>query len=762
MSAEAKRAVGKVDHFKLLCDFGELNWIFTDMQDIDDFLHKICAMVSKHMQAGACTIFLYDEKSDELVLRAAEGFSQGSIGHIRLKRGEGLTGHSLEELRPVCRQQANRDPKFKYVADLDEEHYEAYLAVPIVRGIAPIGVLTVHREQEKPFSDTDIQALSAVASQLANILESTRLLKQPLEDTAPAAARLPPATPETQTIRGMSGSEGIALGETLIFDRERSFGLLAETDFGESYSLEDFENALEETESQLKKHQSEIGKKLDDAASLIFSSHLLMLKDQVLIDEVVERIRKGENPPRALLEVAKRYTDIFSRSANPYVREKVKDVEDLVLRIIGNLDRSSRELVHMKDKVVVARELYPSEILMLSSEGVAGIVQVSGGVTSHVSILARSLGVPMVIVDMPGLMKLSSEARLLVDADKGDIHVNPEADTVRKYGIGRRHSRHIDLKKSVVGPESRTKDGVRVRLLANINLYGDLKQALKLDVEGVGLYRTEFPFLVRTDFPTEEEQYVIYRRVIRALKGREITIRTLDIGGDKVNAYYESYHESNPFLGMRSVRFSLKNREIFRKQLRAILRACSDTRARIMFPMISSLDEFRECREILLECRQELAREGWKPEQEPAAGVLVEVPSLVEIMDDMAQDADFFSLGTNDFVQYMLCVDRTNEKVADYYLPHHPAVLRSLKRVADIALRHGKEISVCGEMAHQKQYIPFLLGIGIRTLSMNAVYLPAVQSFIGSLTMKRAKTKTAALLASSSIAELDRLIAEPG
>jgi phosphotransferase system enzyme I (PtsP) len=379
-------------------------------------------------------------------------------------------------------------------------------------------------------------------------------------------------------------------------------------------------------------------------------------------------------------------------------------------------------------------------------------------VTSHVSILARSLGIPMVIVDMAEMLDIPARTKLLLDANTGDIHINPGTDVIKRYGIGRRHSRHIDLSKTTVTPETYTKDGVRITLLANINLFGDLKQALALNMEGVGLYRTEFPFLIRNDLPTEEEQYVIYRRVIRALKGKEIAIRTLDIGGDKVLAYYQDYHEANPFLGMRSIRFSLKNRDIFRMQIRAILRASADARLKIMFPMISSLDEFLESRQILNDCRDELVREGVELAHIPAVGILVEVPSVVEIIDELSREADFFSLGTNDFVQYMIGVDRTNEKVADYYLPHHPSVLRSLKRVVSGALSQGKEVSVCGEMAHQIRYIPFLLGIGIRVLSMNSVYLPSVQRTVSSVSIEDAQAKAAELLSASSIWEVEKLL----
>ena len=710
------------------------------------------------MSAAACTIFLYDSETEELVLRATEGMSQDCVGKIKLKVGEGLTGLSLQELRPICVTDPANHPNFKRFEQIDEASYESFLSVPLTRGISRVGVLTLHTLKGRVFSKEDVQALNAIASQLANILENAALFSHPVAETKPIARQKQVSFEGQKLINGMSASDGYARGDSYVLDRERSFSELFEEDFRDGYSLEDFKKALAETERQLNKLQGDIEEKLDDAASLIFTSHLMILKDPVFMEEVITRIKAGVSPPRALLTVAKEYMDIFSQSANPYVRDKVRDVEDLVFRIIGNLDQTHSDITSVRGKIVIARDLYPSDILKLSSEEVAGIIQLSGGITSHVAILARSLLMPMIIVDMPQLTSLRPGTNILMDAALGNIYINPHPDAIKSFKARELTDRHIARYKPEVKPETYTKDGVRVKLQANINLFSDLRLAKQLNAEGVGLYRTEFPFLIRADFPTEEEQYVIYRRVAAGMKDKEIVFRTLDIGGDKVLSYYESYHEANPFLGMRSIRFSLSNEEIFRQQIRAMLRACSGRDLKIMFPMISSLDEFVKAREILYECRNELEKEGETFASEPAVGMMVEVPSLVEIMDELAQEADFFSLGTNDFIQYMLGVDRTNEKVAGFYLPHHPAVLRSLKRIVDAVLKHGKEISICGAMSHQERYMPFLLGIGIRTISMNAIFFPKMQKFIEGIDVREAEDLAARVLASASVAEIEAML----
>ena len=745
------------DRYKLLCDFGELSWIFSHSQDIESFLNEIVRLVSRHMLADACSIFLWETESEELVMRATIGLSPKSIGRVRLKAGEGLAGLALKESRPISVREASKHPQFKFFPDINEENYDAFLAVPILRGIEKIGVLTVRRSRKNPFEEENVQALRVIATQLANIIENARLLMQLGSKVREKPQEKALTLEGPKLFRGTSASGGFAVGEVLILARERSIARMSEAGLDSKHTLADFRNALEETATQLEELQGRVEEKLDDAASLIFSAHLLLLKDQELIKEVVRLIAEGQTPARALIQVAKKYIEIFSQSSNTYARDKGNDLEDLTLRILGNLDSSSREHISVKDKIVIARNLFPSDVLKLSAEEAAGIILVSGGATSHTSILCRSLKLPLVIIDEPALLNLSEETRILVDADRGVVCVNPKPEEITEC-----ERRFEDLTtKGVATPVSGravyTLDGVRIRLLANINLVSDLAPALAANVDGIGLYRTEYPFLIRSDFPSEEEQYMLYQRVIDKAGDREITIRTLDVGGDKVLSYYQNYQEANPFLGLRSIRFALKNEEVFREQVRAILRTCTSKKVRIMFPMISSLDEFRHAKEILLQCRDELLKEGKKIEL-PQIGMMVELPSLLDIMDGLARETDFFSIGTNDLIQYLLGVDRSNEKVAEFYLPHHPAVLRALDRVVSSARRNHKEVSVCGDMAHQTRYISFLLGIGIRDLSMDVSYLPAVRHFISQISMAAAEELARSLLSKDSISEISSIL----
>jgi phosphotransferase system enzyme I (PtsP) len=465
-------------------------------------------------------------------------------------------------------------------------------------------------------------------------------------------------------------------------------------------------------------------------------------------------VQKGKNAPDAVIAAGQKYIALFSASPDPYMREKVHDIEDLVTRLIRNLAGREAKLPPVRHRIVVATDLYPSDLLKLSSEEVKGIVLLSGGVTSHVSILARSLQIPMVIVNDPVTNNISDGDRILIDAEIGNVYINPGKDIVQEF------KDRIDDQAAVKAPPAmkpftETKDGVRIKLMANVNLLKDLELLRQLSCDGIGLYRSEFPFIIRKNFPTEEEQFFIYKKLVEGAPGKDVTFRTLDIGGDKTPAYWEPERRGNPFLGLRSIRFSLKYRDIFTQQIRAILRAGVESNLKIMFPLIFSLEEFLQAKGVVLECVAALKKSGGVFNDHPQIGMMVEVPAVIAIIEEFARIVDFFSIGTNDLVQYMLAVDRTNEEVAEYYIPHHPAVLRAIKRVADAAKTGGKEVSVCGDMANDARYLQFLIGCGIRKLSMNPIYLAENQKIIGEIDVAEAEALALRLLATGNIGSIE-------
>ena len=743
------------DHLSLLYDIGELSGLIRESSDIANLLDRTVTMTSQHLRAEVCSIYLYDEETRELVLKATKGLNPEAVEKVRMAYGTGLVGATLAGLEPILEGDAPKNPRFAYFAEAHEDAFRSFLSVPIRQGEVQIGVLVVQHSAPDYFDAADIRALRVVASQLAGVLENARLLM----DLRRRGGELEkPGKADLSFVSGQSASPGLAYGPAVIFDRSH-VRLLETADLPDG-TEEDFRRAVAATARQLEQLQERISERLPESASLIFAAHFMMLKDAQLTERITARIREGMAVSRAVKEAARYYINLFGASSHLHLQEKAKDIEDLAGRILKNLaGQAWDEHGLYENRVVIAPTLYPSEVLKFATEGAAGIVLSSGGATSHVAILARTLGIPLIIAGRPELLAISQGTPVLMDGGQGNVYVSPDTELVERFRISDRVSRTAASQAAAMLPVTCTRDGVRVCLQANINLLNEVPIARELRAEGIGLYRTELPFLVRQSFPAEEEEYRIYSRLCEAMPGQPITFRTLDIGGEKVPAYWDIAGEPNPQLGLRSIRFSLRHPEQLRQQIRAILRAGAHTeRLCIMFPMISSLDEFRLVKGIVAESLQVLEKEKLPHHGAPCLGTMLEVPAVVEIIDDLIQEADFLSVGTNDFIQYLLGVDRMNERVAYAYRPEHPAVLRTLKRIADAALRAGKGLSVCGEMAFDRDLMPFLLGIGIRTLSVDPQHLPGLQRRIVEIGIDEAEAYAGRLLAEPSLAGVQRAV----
>lgn len=745
----------KKKHINLLLSISELDWVFTRGADSLSLLSKVVASVARHMKADVCSLYLYDEATRLLTLKATAGLPQEAVGRVTLKLGEGLVGHAMKDLSPICVKDGFSHPGFKYIKGINEERFRSFLVMPVMRGLTRIGVLILQRREKNFFADDDAVAVKAIASQLANIIENAKLFMQrDMSADAPAPRHTPN---RSRMVKGKAASDGYACAQSFRIDGDPMDALRGAAAFVKRYDAADLDRALAATEQELIALQKKAEEHIADAGSFIFAAHILMLKDRGFVEKIRAQIREGVNPPAAVMNVARTYSDLFKASPNTIIREKAQDVADVTRRLVATMIGSAESAADITGTVIIAADLYPSDMLKYFAQGIAGVVITSGGVTSHVAILARSLKIPLVIAEPAAMEGVENGTPILVDADIGTIYLNPSREVLKHFSDS--NEARIRLKAAAAGAlPAATADGTRVNLLLNVNLLRDMAVARTLPYDGVGLYRTEFPFILRNTFPTEEEQYRVYRTLLDQADGKEVTFRTLDVGGDKVLSYYHTQREENPFLGMRSIRFSLSNRDIFRQQLNAILRAGHGRRIRVMFPMISSLDEYREARGILQECADDLARRGVPCAQNPKVGIMVEIPSVVTIIDVLAPSCDFFSIGTNDLIQYTLAVDRTNEKVAGYYLPHHPAVLRSLKTVADAGARQGISVSICGDMANNPAYIPFLLGIGIRDLSIDPVYFMKSYESIRAASLPDAAAFARRLLACGDIQSASRIV----
>lgn len=733
------------DHLNLLFDISELAELVTESSDLESFLQLSVDLVAQHFNAPVCSIYLYSEKLKCLTLKATKGLKPEAVDTIHMKPGEGLVGKSFASLSIIREGHAVKTPGFKYFAEAGEDPFNSFLCVPISRGVEKIGVLVVQHRDMDYFDISCERAIRAVVIQLAGAIENARLLmafSQTRDDSD--------VVKSLAFVKGTAITYGYALGKAVVLNKSQRSILYDPVFSEERFTKENFLQAVERTIQELKDLQKEFARRLPESASLIFTAHFMILKDKNFIGKMAGLIDNGEPACNAVRKVAGKYISIFSSSPHVYMKEKAQDVEDLAIRILKNFSALDTGQEYEKGSIAIAGEIYPSDILKLVSAGIKGVILAGGGVTSHVTILTRSLQIPLIISDEAGLLNLPEGTTIMMDGKQGNVYINPEKETLDLFKTRtriERKSKTVSVKKKTL-----TRDNEQITLLANINLLSEISLARDLNAEGIGLYRTEFPFLIRTTFPSEAEQYIIYKNLFDEIKKGPVTIRTLDAGGEKALAYSDSPKEANPELGLRSIRFSLKHKDIFESQIRAILRAGFGKKdARIMFPLISSIDEFLEAKKIVHDCMNALAREKLEFNPDMAIGLMIELPSVLATIDEFAKLADFFSIGTNDFVQYMLAADRANKMVADHYIPYHPAVNRGINKIVTAAHAHGIEVSVCGEMAHEKDYIPFLLGVGIRILSLDPQFMPEVQQTIMNLNITDAMEYAQEMLSQASV-----------
>jgi phosphotransferase system enzyme I (PtsI) len=511
-----------------------------------------------------------------------------------------------------------------------------------------------------------------------------------------------------------------------------------------------FESALIQTRAQILEMQQQIAEAIGAKDAGIFDAHLLVVEDQTLIDEVLRKLEADHcNVEFTFQEVANRYVDSLSRIDDPYLRERAVDIQDVTRRVIRNLQgKSPRPFLSISEPhILVAHNLTPSDTATMNREHVRGLVLDLGSRTSHTAIMAQSLGIPSVVGLHDASETLETGAPALIDGYHGLLIVHPSEETLREYAEMERQKGAIAERLTQLREtKSTTRDGRHIVLSANIELPDEVDAVLANGAEGVGLYRTEFLYLNQTTLPTEQEQFEVYRTVAQRVAPDPLIIRTLDLGGDKISDGMENGDELNPFLGWRAIRFCLENLDIFKAQLRAILRASVGGNVKMMFPMISGLDEVRRGLQIVDECRGELRREGQPFHDELEIGVMIEVPTAALMADRLAREVDFFSIGTNDLIQYAVAIDRTNERVAHLYEPSHPSVVRLLKMVADAAHANDIWVGVCGEMAGEVLFTPLLLGLGMDELSAGATLVPRVKNAVQRLSMTECQKLVAEVL----------------
>ncbi len=523
--------------------------------------------------------------------------------------------------------------------------------------------------------------------------------------------------------------------------------------------------AIEASRAQLEDLRQKIVDKLSSKEAGIFEAYLLFLNDPVFLAQIQKKlVEERINIEAAVDDVIQESIKTFSTTQDTYLKERIQDIRDVGRRILDNLIGYSQQCLigEESDLIIISPEITPSQAASFNTSQIKGLITGKGGPTSHVAILARSLGIPLV-TGIPHLARdVELSTPILMNGYTGEIIINPTHRQSEKY---RTSARELDKKKQqekkVLGLPSITKDGQKIQLLANIRSDEDIELAQMFHAEGIGLYRTEIHFLDRVDYPTEEEQYLHYRAIVEKIAPFSVTIRTLDLGGDKFSLYYNHnhrFHERNPYLGLRAIRLSLKYPEIFKQQLRAILRVSVFGNVKILLPMIASVEEVREVKRLMLQSMGELKKRNLPFNEDVQVGAMIEIPSAALAISTILREVDFVSVGTNDLIQYTLAVDRGNAQVSQLYEPLQPSILYLLKVIVDAAKMVGKEISICGEMAGDIRYSKLLLGLGYTHLSMSSFFIPQVKKVIRSISMSEAKALANKALSLSETKKIKLLI----
>ena len=556
---------------------------------------------------------------------------------------------------------------------------------------------------------------------------------------------MPEQSKGEKVFHGIAVSAGICRGKILVLHRARHIIArrgLADNELNDEVSR--FEKALVQTRQQILEIQGKVLETLSSKEADIFEAHLLMLEDRVLVDEVIKLVREQKvNADFAFHTVAERYVTALLSANDEYLRERANDMRDLTARVLDNLLEVEDEfdLRHLAEScILVSHDLSPSTTAQLDKKFVLGFATDIGGQTSHTAIMARSLGIPAVVGLQTVSQELDSGDYALLDGYNGTVIVNPTDQTLFEYGqLAKIKASLAEKLREIQQQPAVTLDGKFIHLSANIEDQNDIESVLAHGAEGVGLFRTEYLFISRESLPTEEEQFQSYRKVAAALKPNPVIIRTLDLGGDKFASHLQLAKEVNPFLGWRAIRFCLAQPELFRAQLRAILRASAEGNVKMMYPMISGLEELNQANALVEKCRAELRAEGLPFDEKMEVGAMIEIPSAALIADVLAPRVKFFSIGSNDLIQYTLAADRTNEKVSHLYEPTHPAIIRLIKTTVDAAHRHNIWAGVCGEVAGDPVLAPLLIGLGVDELSAAPTVVAQVKYIVRRLKLNEAQ-----------------------
>ncbi len=749
--------------------------------DLQETLANVTDLVSKRLDADVCSIYTLDADQRRLILSSTMGLSASAVGQVVLPIGEGLVGMAAERGEPIAIEDARSHPSYRYFPETGEERFESLLAAPLIVQGAVIGVIAIQTVDPRRFDEPDIELLQTCASLLAPVVVNAQLLalmSAPDAERAPVVARIneselirarraasrPRAkrSEKNVTLRGLATARGVAIGPIFRMDKPVDLERMEyepSADVAQEHS--DFKAAMGVARREIEDMREIVRDRFGPEFAAVFHAQIQILEDKGFLSNVSQAIDLTGNAREALRGVLATYRETFERIEDPYFRERGTDIADVGQRVMERLLGVRDKLEPMKHgSIVVVDQLLPAIFAQLEMDKVAAIIAEHGGQTSHGVIFARTLEIPAV-TGATGLLEEAQEGeRAIVDGASGTIYLSPDDALTREFEQAQHKFEvaveHLDALRE---RPAETLDGRRVKLSANAGLLADLRLVEKHGAEGVGLFRTELLALAHRGFPSEEEQEQLYRRVAQFLEPRPVTIRTLDLGGDKGIPNIGLDDEENPQLGCRSIRLTLENRHHFQAQLRAILRASTLGNLRLLLPMIGSLSELREAKSVIDEVRHELESDGSPFDRELEVGIMIEVPSAAITARAFAEECDFFSIGTNDLTQYTLAVDRGNERVAHLYDSLHPAVLHLIDSTLQAGSEAGIPVSVCGEMATNALSVPILVGLGIGELSGTPASIPVVKEIVRALDSGEVEADAREALAARTVADVHEIAA---
>jgi phosphotransferase system enzyme I (PtsP) len=717
-------------------------------RDLHEALNLIVTQVKAAIHTDVCSVYMTDHVRGEHVLMATDGLRPGAVGKVRLKLGQGLVGLVASRAEPVNVDNAPAHPAFRYISALGEAAFHGFIGVPIIRRRKVLGVLVARQRERRKYTADEESILVTLAAQLAgciNQAEIRQLLDHLNDDTLS----------DTLFLEGVASARGLAIGEAVVVFPPAALSQVPDKDIDNpDAEASRFRQAVAAELAELQRLSERMHLFLSPGDRALFDAYALLLGSDSLVNGTLERIYAGHWAPGALRATVLEYANIFTEMDDPYLRERAADILDLGQRLLNRLQEAQAGNRHYPDHtILMGEEISVSQLLDVPPEKLKGLVSVRGTGASHVALLARGLGVPAVfgVSNLPPGRLNGRE--VVVDGYTVRVCIQPSPALRQEYLklIADEAELSRDLQHLRDLP-AETPDGHRLELHANSGLFADIAAARDSGVQGVGLYRSELHFFLRDRFPGEEEQTMLYTRVLRIMAPHPVVLRTLDIGGDKPLPYFP-IQEENPFLGWRGIRISLDQPDLFKTQLRAMLRAgAAYPNLAILLPMIGSIGELREALDLLHAAQTELTEDG-APFGTPRIGIMVEVPSAVYQIDALIQMVDFASIGSNDLTQYLLAVDRNNDRVAKLYDSLHPAVLMAIRYVVERVRAAGRPISVCGEMAGDPAGALLLMAMGVDSLSMNLGSLLKIKWLIRSVPYNEAQ----ALLA--EVANLDNATA---